>query len=627
MPQNTDLYSVMYSYAKKAGSPFIDMEAFIGFLEKYAKRICDEKPEWARWTNETGKKVWMDVNHLAEDGKLIIDQNHAGTRIHFCNYYAELIKEAYKNPDDDTDRPFHNEESLKIIIPDEQIKPLHMQENFSFFLEEPQKKLLPIIKLIFPYEAGNAIVLAPMIPLTLLEMAILKIRNYLLRHGNKEYVQHKLAPHLTGKDNRLQEIMDQILIRPNDCIHDIRQYREVSFHFWGYFCNLVRSDLKQKNELLQEDIAALQAAYIIEGCSTYYKALAVKEKEQEIALRNFDLEMDKPPYYFSREALLRFKDNKGMLLLDICGQEALDSHIKKRSTETVSSNELPDMVYFHTAGGAAWLIKKTRVLTACARLLEENRPLVIKAIFDRWKIMLKEFRKESAMDNDKDFETLTAEYIKEYVPVLHALLQDRKLFLIYEEMRSSPKTLPKSSQLFNWNELLPLPVLLGIKRKQILSDVKLLIPFWHSFLHGFFAFFKRISKKKKRKQAEAGKKITTGDSYTEMQQRAEVMQSMIVPRGQTLDSYIKTVCSRWNELLNEQAANNLVEDVNALVRDRFRALLRLQKFSMVSQDDLDTLAYTILDSFPSLRKIRDQNSLLLYIKLYLIKLLTARTVS
>jgi len=626
MPQNTDLYTVMYSYAKKAGSPLIDMEAFIGFLEKYAKRSCEEKPEWTKWASETGTKVWMEVNHLAEDGKLIIEQDNAGTKIRFCNYYAELVKEAYKNPDEDANRPFPNEESFQFNIPDDQIRPLHIQEDFSFFLEEPQKKLLPIIKLIFPYRAGNAFILAPMIPLTLLEISILKIRNYLLRHGNKEYIQHKLASQLTGKDDRLQEIMDQIVIRPGDCILDLRKYREASFHFWGHFCNLIRSDLKQKNELLQEEIAALQAAYIIEDCNTYYKTLAVKAKEQELALKNFDLEMDKPPYYFSREGLRRFKDNKGMLLLDICGQDALDAHIKKLSTETTSSDELPALIYFRTADGTAWLIKKTKVLPACARLLEETRPLVTKAIFDRWKLMLKEYRKESAMDNDKDFENLVAGYIKEHAPVLQALLQDSKLFLIYEEVRSSQKGLPKSSQLFNRNELLPLPVLLNIKRKQLYSDVKILMPFWHFFLHSFFAFFRRKKKKVRQNETETGNKITTSDSYKELQQRAEAMQTVIVPRGQTLDSYIDTVCSRWNELLNKQAAANLVEDINALIRDRFRALLRLQKFSTVSQDALDTLAFTILDSYPSLRKIRDQTSLLLYIKLYLIKLLTARAV-
>jgi len=622
MPQNTDLYNVMYSYAKKAGSPLIEMEAFIGFLEKYAKRICEEKPEWAKWANETGTRVWMEVNHLAEDGKLIVEQNQAGTKIRFCNYYAELINEAYKNPDED--RPFPNEESLKLIIPEDQIKPLYMQDNFSFFLEEPQKTVLPIIKLIFPHGAGSAFVLAPMIPLTLLEMAILKIRNYLLSHNNREYIQRKLTPQLTGKDDRLSEIMDQILIRHKDCINDLMKYREASFHFWGHFCNLVRSDLKQKNELLQEEIAALQAVYIVEGCNVYYKSLAVKAKEQELALKNFDLEMDKPPYYYSREAILRFKDNKGMLLLDICGQEVLEAHIKKLSTETASSDELPALIYFHTANGTAWLIKKTKVLPACARLLEETRPLVTKAVFDRWKLMLKEYRKESAMDNDKDFENLIAGYIKEHAPVLYALLQDRKLFLIYEEMRSSQESLSKSSQLFNRNELLPLPVLLNIKRKQLFTEVKLLMPFWHFFLHRFFALFRRKKKKNKRKETETENKITTGDSYKELQQKAEALQSVMVPRGQTLDSYLNLVCSRWNELLNKQAASNLVEDVNTLIRDRFRALLRLQKFSMVSHDALDTLAFTILDSYPSLGKIRDQTSLLLYIKLYLIKLLTAR---
>ena len=70
MPQKTDLYSVLFSYAKKNQSPRINMETFIFFLEKYSQRVCEDKPEWLIWAKETAPKVWLDVNRLAEEKKI-----------------------------------------------------------------------------------------------------------------------------------------------------------------------------------------------------------------------------------------------------------------------------------------------------------------------------------------------------------------------------------------------------------------------------------------------------------------------------------------------------------------------------------------------------------------------------
>jgi len=538
----------------------------------------------------------------------------------------DLVQEAYKNADETADQPFPDEELLRVIIPQEQLRPLRVPEELIPLFDEPKQETLPIIKLLFPGGSGSALVLAPMIPFTLMEFALLKVRNYLLRHGNREYVRHRLNPQLAGREAQLQEILDQIAIRPSDCLKDLNRHREVSFYFWSHFCTLIRSDLTQKKELLAEELAALQAVHIIDAFNIFMKTKAARAKEAELAFRNFELEMDKVPYYFSRESIMRFKDNKGVPLLNMCSQETLDEYIKKRSTETSKPNELPDFVYFRSSDGISWLVKKTRVLTVCARLLAETRPLVINAIFNRWKIMLKEFRKESAMDDDKSFETLIAGYIKDHAPMLQAVLYDAKLRLIYEEMQSSQNDAPQSFQLFVRNELQPFRVLLNIKRKQILSDVKLLIPFWYRLLNDFLAFFKNRRKKKKsgRKETENKKENTGGDPLGELQTKALEVQSRIVPRGQTLDSYLKTVSFRWVELINKQAYNDLIEDVHTLIRDCLRSILRSKKTSLVSPDALDTIAYNILDSSTGLRKIRDQSSLLLYIKLYIIKLLTAK---
>jgi hypothetical protein len=625
MAQKTDIYSVMYSYAKKEGSPIVDMEPFLDFLGKYSRQMQEKKPEWAKWTTETGKKAWMDINSLVEEEKLEIDDSRGKPKVIIKHYYAELVKEGYRNADDDSDIPLPNEDSLKIVIPEDKIKPLYVPQDLLAFFSEPQREVLPIIRLLFPSNAGNALILAPMILSTLVDFSLLKIRAYLLRHGNREYIQHKLTPQLAGKETQLRDILDQISIRPVDCLNDLKKFRDVSFLFWGHFCTMVRTELSQKTELLAEDIAALQAVYIMDTFNGYMKKRAARTKETEYAFKNFELEMDKPPFYFSREAIMRFTDNKGVPLVKMCGQEALDAYIKKRSTEPSNPNELPDYVFFRLDDGATWLVKKTRAFFVCGKLLSDTRPIIAKAIYNRWKIMLKEYRKEAAMEDNNEFERLVTAFVKEYAPLLQTLLNDNKLPVIYAEMAEAKKGVAEASRIFNKNELQPYRVLLNLKRKQVLNDVKFLLPFWQMIFFELIAFFKRGGKKKKagieEDTPETAKK--TKEPYEELRVKAKETGAKLVPSGHTLDSYLKDVSHRWVELINKQAYEALIEDVNSLIRDKLRSLLRIKRNSL-GVDAIDTMAYTIIDSSSGLRKVRDQSSLLLYIKLYIIKLFVSK---
>jgi len=630
MPQKTDLYTVLNTYARKINSSRIDMETFIAFLEKYAKRICEEKPEWKKWTEETGTRVWMDINHLAEDGRVLIQNDESGSWVFLSHYYVEQVKDAYHNPDKESNMPFPNEVSLNLEIPQEQIKPLDVSIGLSHFLEEPQKEMLPIIKLIFPNERGSALVPAPMIPMTLLEFSILKIRDYLRHHGNKEYVLHKLSPQLAGKEDYLREILDKIMIRPADCLNDLKTGHEASASFWAHFCNLAKNDLNQKNELLMEEVGALQAVYILEICSNFFKNKTVRTKEIELAFKNFELEMEKPPYLFSREAIAKFKDNKGISLLGIYTQDGLDAYIKKRTTEPVTPKELPDFLYFYTDDHKSWLIKKTKLLPLCARLLTETRLVIIKSISRRWKNMLKGFIREPAMDNDDEFERLISSYVNEYAPTLKMLLKDKRLYLVHEEMQSSEKGIPESSRLFYRNELLPLRTLLMLKRKELLSDVKLLMPFWYSIpvINSIIAFFANLGKgkKKKEKEAASNNRKESEDPLKELRNTAAEAAALMVPQGKSVDSTLDDLASRWGFLLDKQAKQNLVEDVKSLVRDRLRKQLRIQKNIQANKDTFDKLTNYIMDSSQGLLKINEQNILFQYIKLYLIKLILDKTI-
>jgi hypothetical protein len=156
MAQAVDLYPILYSYSRKNESPAIDVESFIGFLQKYARKVCEERPEWAMWAANTGHQVWRELNQLQENGKVTVTGKESGQQIFMNLYYAEQVKEAYKNPDNDADMPFPDEQFLNITIPPGQLKPLDVSADLPAFLKEPQNTALPIIKLVFPDNRGAA---------------------------------------------------------------------------------------------------------------------------------------------------------------------------------------------------------------------------------------------------------------------------------------------------------------------------------------------------------------------------------------------------------------------------------------------------------------------------------------
>ena len=242
--------------------------------------------------------------------------------------------------------------------------------------------------------------------------------------------------------------------------------------------------------------------------------------------------------------------------------------------------------------------------------------------------MLKEFSRETAMENDREFERLIFFYINEYAPILKALLSDRKLYLVYKELQASKKGIPESSRLFNKDELLPLSVLFLLKRKQLLNNIKFMIPFWYTMpiISGIMAFFANLGKKKKNQEEKKTlDEERVPDSLSELRIIAAREMEKIVPKGRSIDSYLEDLISRWGILINNQARDNLVEDVNSLVRDKLRnkmrTMMRYEKQTEVNEDTLNTITGSIIDASQALQKISGQNDLFLYIKLYLIKLL------
>jgi hypothetical protein len=623
------LYSMLMSYANRVHSPYIDTEAFILFVEKYAQHVVDEQPEWTKWSKDASRKIWEELGPLIEEGKCALLTEKTGARIYLRRFYIDLVQAAYVNPDESASQPFPAEKHFKIKIPPEHLKSLNVVTDMVAYLENPQSEAMPLILLVFPPGLPGALALSAMIPRRLLETAMLKVRFFLRITDNKDYLQNKLIPHYQGKEAQLRDLFNRILMRPMDCLNDLESGEDFPYLFWSTFCGLTRSDITRKKDLQNEEIGVMQSSYIIEIMNNYYRAKAFKRKERDIALNDLALAFDLPPYAFSLEAILKFANSKGVPLLGLYSQEDLQQWLTERM-RVVSREALPEMLLITGPADAKRYIKKEHYFTFSVQLLNAARPLMRQAVKDRWVGIIREYRKESAMERDDAYERLLQRLVGEQAPELMAVLVDKKLYLVCDELEQAQGFIPENSRFFlHGGSLLPLATILLLKRKEVLAEAKALLPFWYSmsFFVALVALFQKLKQLRPGKDGRAKRTVSggrpsgNGSQEQELEEAGRRLEGEIVPFGEEIDAYLERLENRWNTLLAKQAREDLSTDVRTLVRDRLRQALHGQRHIMVTRDSLEKLAARIIEENNALRELNNQENLRHFIVLYMVKLL------
>ncbi len=171
-----------------------------------------------------------------------------------------------------------------------------------------------------------------------------------------------------------------------------------------------------------------------------------------------------------------------------------------------------------------------------------------------------------------------------------------------------------------------------LNRQSLLADAKILLPFWYtipilSWIASLFA--KKPSAKKARETAEQaaqeesedtkktrGKQMSKKDSLISA---AAKLESSIVPEGSTLERELNAYRKQWNMMITKEAALDLTSDVNSLIRDYTRKVLKTLNAHTLTIDRIQNLADTLCKT-PNMQKITDQNSLYVYVQLYMIYL-------
>ncbi|MDR1803207.1 MAG: hypothetical protein LBQ94_06320 [Treponema sp.] len=623
MLNGTDLYSILVFYADKINSPFITVTSLLEFLENLSKKQSGDNSIWYSWVKDRAMKFWSEISNLTGAGKCELITRGEVNQIYMPYFYEELLDKAYQETDKSADQPFFSEESLRITVPENEILTLASEYELLSLLEGTDSTA-KILEIIFPGDFGSAVVLTDMIPERLSGIALNKIKNYLMRYGNKEYALNKLTTQLQGREVYLREVLDKLADQPLDLYPDIEAGGETFYIFWSHFSAFVKSEIEKKREHLPMDIAAYQASYIIDVVTRYFKALAAKLRESDTAFKALENHLSKAPFIYTMDEILKFNNSKGEPLLGKYTHGELEAWLRQKTTES-ADGRLPQIVVMPGAAkNDQYFISKEKIPSLCTRYLSDARLKVNDAVTKHWTRLITEYEKEPAMENNSDFEKLLLKYLERLSHDLMEMIANPKVALIYQEMEQDGNVVPFSVRIFEHGRLLPYSTFLNISRKDLLRDIKLSLPFWYSFsiLRGLVNFFKKFGKKKSNTRDEENdepevqqERAHSGD----LRSAARELEASIIPQGYSLEDYLEKLQERWSKIIDPKARKNLIDDVNNLVRDYMRRTLKIQKQFRPSRETLNQMATELVRRNQALSTLSDRDSLIVYLELQMVK--------
>jgi hypothetical protein len=649
MGRGIDVYQVVRSFANRNGLTELDYKTLALSVQRQARLSDQSEPLYRDLSLNPDTVLIPRLFLLAKEKKLSLETIGNEIRsIVLPEHFEEAFLQEYRRMDENPDVPFPDEDSLHLTVPSEWIQGVSVDTDLASISDSrPGRSVedrVPLIRVIFSEGVRPIVVPSAYIPDKLLEYSVLKLRQYLRKDANKEYMYNKLVNAFPGKEGQLKDAMQAVLTKPFDAAKAIvLSESDFTYPFWAYFISAIRKDLDKKKEKAPEDWAYLQSALLCEFYVNHYRGKAQRLQDLEAAVKSVDAGMRKPPFHFSMEEILAFRDAKGVPVLGKFAREELEARVRERCVKA-EDGALPDILVV-AAGPRRAYVSKDKILLLAVRQISEARSELRARILDQWRRMLEDFRSCPAMDDDEAFRAELQAQVGSRFALLDALIQDRLLPLVRDEMAARGELPPDIARLFYKDDLVPVDELLDLSRKPLLVDAKMLLPFWYStpILSSLARMLHKLTKSSEEKAAaraqaaraaleEAQAKdrtakgqrgLTAKERRAEFEAAANMIAKELLPEGYGLEEYLRELEGRWNTLLNPEAKRNLTYDVDCLARDYLRGVLRSMGTSTFTTERVKNLGSSLADS-PSLMKIKNHQALELYLQVYMVKVLGAR---
>ncbi|WP_191014108.1 hypothetical protein [Treponema zioleckii] len=638
MATTTNILSLLKFFASKQKSAIIDYYEFSEYIRKYAEHHIEEVPQLEMYLRDLSGSLENEFDKLILSKQIVIfDSGATKQSIIVIPFYIEKVAERYTEIAGSPVLPFPSETDLPKKTPREVVTRESASDLIGKFLDHQNLNDSTLYGLVLPHEAPAILFPSSISIKILIEDSLAKLQYMLRKDEYHDYFIKKISISNPGKEMTSKNFLNAFIDR-QDATIDILSESTDNFYLWHQLCYFIKQDFEKVKDFTQEDTALLQAVYVLEIASNYFKNKAVVNTKKQNALKCLEQLLDKPPYYFTYETIASFTDTNGIPLLGQFSEDELKDFLHEK-TQGGDSHELPELLVFKVADNEKrYFILKSKVLQLILRLCTDARTSVREAIKQKWQTAMKNFEVLPEMHEQAAFEACLENEIEIQSPILHALLTASFLPLLSYEKNSEERI-----TLFAGGSLMPYSELLLMSRQDLYNDTKILLPFWYT-LPVFSWIAKLILRPPKSKRRKAEK--TSAEIYHEneskksdedaemamiagkhssvskkvaLREAAREAESSFVPASSTLDRELDSYLHMWNKLIGKTQSDNLTEDVNCLIRDYIRTVLRTMKPSGFTPDRVNAIAATLCKA-PAMQKIGEHDALLMYTKLYIVKL-------
>lgn len=634
------LQRIINAYSKKKNDWIIRFDELLAFINNLV--LNDETGRYQIYSTNTSDILTARLINMEESGECGL--RYIDTRIDSVMNYSFLnytVKSAYEKIESNSDFPFPTENSLGIKIPDDRLQILMMPEHLAMGLGDNDRHAEKIFRLHFAGGVPSLLVTGGILRGRLLVLAVNKIRNYLAHKNNANFIYQKMLPLCQKNTSGLVDLIKTVQSNPGRAATAIKKPDEFLFTFWTQLCAFIRKELADKENKTSNDEGLLHSAVLINAYIIYYKNLIIQKRQKEDALKSVGEQLKKPPYHYTISDIYSFRDKHGPLLDKKYKRDDLHGFIGDL-TKLKEKEILPQIIKVKTINNKLYYIHRSVFLTLIHSKVNDAHEHYRKLYLDQWCADMKNYKNRPEMNSDEKFHTDLEKRIKKEDPLLYALLAYELLFLGLQES----KNIKLKAVIEGWidrssHSTKPLPVILNLRRRNLIAEVKSIVPFWLTipFFRKLAAIFGRNKKKKKSVQSSS---VSSGSLQVHEAEHAaprstavkretsrsvtyrkdlEKLKTRFNYSTSSIDSTLTTLADEWNPLFDYQARSHLVSDVKNMVRDYIRKILRETAFAVPDAERVENIA-ELLAGNKAFDTIKKRQKLKKYISLYIIKILS-----
>ncbi len=633
-----DLLYALHAFSVKNRSQTVDLKSFLSASPAFS----------------TDAEMESNLRDLAAAGRCILTPPQGPVKsVAIPDYYLILLRAELSAICLDPAKPFPKEETLQAVIPPTKLSVVDVKTDFANYLAGVGSADQPVTKLLFPEGIESIIVPRAAAGNLLVEAAVGKVSAYLSDPKNAGYVESKLVSILKGNDVLVRQMVDEAATKPKKASEGVFEPSDFAFRFWTYLVNLVLQDFRKKKDKTVQDHGVCQSAYIIGYYAFFRKGQAQKEQEKASDLRCLENLIRKPPYLFTFETLYGLKDDKGIPFVSKHSHQFIHSFLEEK-TRRAGEEGLPYIVRIHDAPrNKDYFIQKDLVVPVFLKKLSEAAEDLHDLYLNDWIGVLKRHESKQVVRNDDAFKRDVETRVKESYPLLAALASAPLLYLARSETNISQEAKEEIARCLEPdNNLRPLAEIMGLFRPMILSEVRSYLPLWETLpiLRHIVALFRALFVSGKRSRAAEsvhGERphplpprpepeedrplpqrpaatraaaVSERETMSRYRRALQILRDRYVPLGKNVEDTLEELADKWNPLFADAQKKDLVEDVNALVRDFLRPVKRTLMAVPPDIKRIQALAEQ-LSASKSLSQIKKKEPLKRYLELFMIKCL------